>query len=81
MRPDKLPADDALRMARADPEVLAVYPGHEVPALEPEQTRSVLARAARDLPPSRTPSRSSRGRMYAARGEAVAGRGCSTCWT
>ncbi|MFC7644659.1 ABC transporter permease [Streptosporangium lutulentum] len=79
VRPDKLPAEDAARIARADPEVLAAYPGSEVSALEPEQTRSVLARA---LGTSAEPYPFSvvEGRMFAARGEAVAGQGCSTCW-
>ncbi|GAA3120959.1 FtsX-like permease family protein [Streptosporangium carneum] len=74
VRPDKLPAEDAARLARADPEVAAVYPGSEVSALEPEQTRSVLARA---LGTSAEPYPFSvvEGRMFAARGEAVAGQG------
>lgn len=72
--PDKLPAEDAARLAGADPEVAAVYPGSEVSALEPEQTRSVLARA---LGTSADPYPFSvvEGRMFAARGEAVAGQG------
>ncbi|WP_440098791.1 FtsX-like permease family protein [Streptosporangium sp. H16] len=74
VRPDKLPADDALRIARADPGVLTVYPGTEVPALEPEQTRSVLARAA-GTSAEPYPFSVVEGRMYAARGEAVAGQG------
>ncbi len=74
VRPDKLPAEDAARIARADPDVAAVYPGSEVSALEPEQTRSVLARA---LGTSAEPYPFSvvEGRMFAARGEAVAGQG------
>ncbi|AWS41065.1 ABC transporter permease [Streptosporangium sp. 'caverna'] len=74
VRPDKLPAEDAARIARADPQVLAVYPGSEVSALEPEQTRSVLARA---LGTSADPYPFSvvEGRMFTARGEAVAGQG------
>ncbi|MFI6452885.1 ABC transporter permease [Streptosporangium amethystogenes] len=74
VRPDKLSADEALRIARADPEVLAAYPGAEVLALEPEQTRSVLARAA-GTSAEPYPFSVVEGRMYAARGEAVAGQG------
>ncbi|MFF5211288.1 ABC transporter permease [Streptosporangium sp. NPDC000396] len=74
VHPDKLPAEDAARIARADPEVAAIYPGSEVSALEPEQTRSVLARA---LGTSAEPYPFSvvEGRLFAARGEAVAGQG------
>ncbi|GIH90017.1 hypothetical protein Psi01_06470 [Planobispora siamensis] len=74
VHPDGLPAEDAARLARADPDVRAVYPGSEVSALEPEQTRSVLARA---LGTSAEPYPFSvvEGRMFAARGEAVAGQG------
>ncbi|MDP9862486.1 MULTISPECIES: ABC transporter permease [Streptosporangium] len=74
VRPDKLPAEDAARIARADPEVRAVYPGSEVSALEPEQTRSVLARAV-GTSAQPYPFSVVEGRMFAGRGEAVAGQG------
>ncbi|MFJ2031215.1 ABC transporter permease [Streptosporangium sp. NPDC087985] len=74
LRPDKLSAGDAVRIARADPEVLAAYPGTEVSALEPEQTRSVLARAV-GTSAHPYPFSVVEGRMFAARGEAVAGQG------
>ncbi|GGS60865.1 hypothetical protein GCM10010156_19490 [Planobispora rosea] len=74
VHPGRLPAEVAARLAGADPDVAAVYPGAEVSALEPEQTRSVLARA---LGTSAEPYPFSvvEGRMFAARGEAVAGQG------
>ncbi|WP_433253113.1 FtsX-like permease family protein [Streptosporangium sp. CA-135522] len=72
--PDKLPAEDAARIAKADPDVLAVYPGSEVSALEPEQTRSVLARAV-GTSAQPYPFSVVEGRMFTGRGEAVAGQG------
>ncbi|GHH68904.1 hypothetical protein GCM10017673_18780 [Streptosporangium violaceochromogenes] len=74
VHPGRLPAEEAARLAEADPQVAAVYPGSEVSALEPEQTRSVQARA---LGTSATPYPFPvvEGRMFAARGEAVAGQG------
>ncbi|GAA4218946.1 putative ABC transport system permease protein [Streptosporangium album] len=74
LRPDKLSAGEAVRIAGADPEVLTAYPGTEVSALEPEQTRSVLARAV-GTSAHPYPFSVVEGRMFAARGEAVAGQG------
>ncbi|MFI6508318.1 FtsX-like permease family protein [Streptosporangium sp. NPDC050855] len=74
VRPAKVPAAEAVRIARADPDVLAAHPGAEVPALEPEQTRSVLARAV-GTSADPYPFSVVEGRMFAARGEAVAGQG------
>ncbi|WP_406318249.1 FtsX-like permease family protein [Streptosporangium sp. NBC_01639] len=74
LHPDKLSAEEAARIARADPEVLSAYPGTEVSALEPEQTRSVLARAV-GTSADPYPFSVVEGRMFAARGEAVAGQG------
>ncbi|WP_285773048.1 ABC transporter permease [Microtetraspora sp. NBRC 13810] len=72
--PGRLPSSEAERLINADPDVAAVYPGTEVDALEPEQTRTVLARAvgtsARPYPFVVV-----EGRPYADRGEAVAGQG------
>ncbi|MFF4411111.1 FtsX-like permease family protein [Streptosporangium sp. NPDC001559] len=74
VRSDRLPAEDVARLARADPDVAAVYPGSEVSALEPEQTRSVLVRAV-GTSADPYPFSVVEGRMFAARGEAVAGQG------
>ncbi|MEV4093402.1 ABC transporter permease [Streptosporangium saharense] len=74
VRSDRLPAEDVARVSRADPGVAAVYPGSEVSALEPEQTRSVLVRAV-GTSTDPYPFSVAEGRMFAARGEAVAGQG------
>ncbi|MGW5487046.1 ABC transporter permease [Streptosporangium sandarakinum] len=74
VHPDKLPAEEAARLAAADPQVRAVYPGAEVSALEPEQTRTVLARAL-GTSAEPYPFQVAEGRMFAARGEALAGQG------
>ncbi|MFD8527111.1 FtsX-like permease family protein [Streptosporangium canum] len=74
VRPDKLTPEDAARIVRADPEVQAAYPGSEVSALEPEQTRSVLARAV-GTSAQPYPFSVVEGRMFTGRGEAVAGQG------
>ncbi|GAA3154773.1 hypothetical protein GCM10010466_52150 [Planomonospora alba] len=74
VRPGRLTADAAARIARADPQVIAVHPGSEVSALEPEQTRSVLVRGL-GTSAAPYPLTVVEGRMFAARGEAVAGQG------
>ncbi|GAA2866034.1 hypothetical protein GCM10010517_25450 [Streptosporangium fragile] len=74
VRPGELSPGETLRITRADPQVLAVYPGSEVPVLEPEQTRSVLARAV-GTSAQPYPFAVVEGRMFAGRGEAVAGQG------
>ncbi|MFD0665732.1 FtsX-like permease family protein [Thermocatellispora tengchongensis] len=74
VRPGKLPAAEAERLIKADPGVAAYYPGSEVDALEPEQTRTVLARAI-GTSAQPYPFVAVEGRGYADRGEAVAGQG------
>ncbi|MCG5215955.1 FtsX-like permease family protein [Streptosporangium soli] len=74
VKPGRLPASDAERLIRADPGVTAFYPGTEVDALEPEQTRTVPARAI-GTSAEPYPFVVVDGRGYAERGEAVAGQG------
>ncbi|MFC4057398.1 FtsX-like permease family protein [Planomonospora corallina] len=74
VHPGRLAPAEAARLARADPQVAAVHPGSEVSALEPEQTRSVLVRAL-GTSAAPYPLTVVEGRMFAARGEAVAGQG------
>ncbi|WP_189239648.1 FtsX-like permease family protein [Planomonospora parontospora] len=74
VHPGRLTATEAARIARADPEVRSVHPGSEVSALEPRQTRSVLVRAL-GTSTAPYPLVVAEGRMFAARGEAVAGQG------
>ncbi|WP_245690850.1 ABC transporter permease [Sinosporangium album] len=74
VRQGALPSADTVRLAMADPRVTSVFPGTEVEALVPGQARTVLARA---LGTSAQPYPFSvvEGRMFAERGEAVAGQG------
>lgn len=74
VKPGRLPAAEAERIIDADPAVAAYYLGTEVDALEPEQTRTVLARAI-GTSAQPYPFVAVEGRTYADRGEAVAGQG------
>lgn len=74
VRPGGLSPVDVSRTTLADPDVVAVYPGTEVDALVPGQTRTVRARAigtVTDLYPFTVVE----GRLFRDRGEAVAGQG------
>ncbi|GLX00110.1 ABC transporter permease [Microtetraspora sp. NBRC 16547] len=74
VRPGELTADEALRRAAADSDVAAVYPGAELDALVPWQTRTVRTRAlGRSAAPY--PFHVVEGRIFRDRGEAVAGQG------
>lgn len=66
--------DDVRRRALADPGVAAAYPGAEVDALVPGQTRTVRARAL-GTSADPYPFHVVEGRMFRERGEAVAGQG------
>ncbi|WP_214106453.1 ABC transporter permease [Acrocarpospora catenulata] len=74
VRPGEMTAGEAERRAAADPDVAAVYPGVELDALVPWQTRTVRTRA---LGTSATPYpfHVVEGRMFRERYEAVAGQG------
>ncbi|GGK85573.1 hypothetical protein Sme01_38740 [Sphaerisporangium melleum] len=78
VRPGSVPATaDAGRpaeLALADPDVVAVFPGTEVDALVPGQTRTVRARAVGTVSDP-YPYSVVEGRMFRDRGEAVAGQG------
>jgi len=73
-RPGRLTAEEMRARVMADPDVVAAYPGAEVDALVPGQTRTVRTRA---LGTSRDPYPFpvAEGRMFRERGEAVAGQG------
>jgi putative ABC transport system permease protein len=83
VRPDKLTPQEALRIAEKDPGVEQVYPGSDVNALVPGLARSVRVRAIggsaqpfrRELRTPVYPFPVVEGRMYAEKGEAVAGQG------
>jgi putative ABC transport system permease protein len=74
VRPGNLPAGDANRLALADPDVVAAYPGTEVDALVPGQTRTVRTRALGTVSDP-YPYSVVEGRLFRDRGEAVAGQG------
>ncbi|GII75178.1 hypothetical protein Sru01_01600 [Sphaerisporangium rufum] len=73
-RPGAVPATSAGQVALADPDVLAAYPGSEVDALVPGQTRTVRARALGSVTDP-YPFSVVEGRLFRDRGEAVAGQG------
>ncbi|MFI6709929.1 ABC transporter permease [Nonomuraea sp. NPDC050478] len=75
VRPGKLEAAQAARLAGADRDVAAVYPGTDVNALAPGEGRSVRVRAVGGSASDRYPFPVVEGRMYAEPGEAVAGQG------
>ncbi|MEO3855203.1 FtsX-like permease family protein [Acrocarpospora sp. B8E8] len=74
VRPGDLTADEARVRAMADPAVAAVYPGVELDALAPGQTRTVRTRALGSST-APYPFHVAEGRMFRERGEAVAGQG------
>ncbi|SDQ93660.1 ABC transporter permease [Thermostaphylospora chromogena] len=74
VKSDRMPASEVERIIASDPGVARFYPGSEVAALEPEQTRSVLARAV-GTSTDPYPFQVLEGRIYSQRGEAVAGQG------
>lgn len=74
VRPDKLTPEEAKGLAQRDPAVQQVYPGAEVDALVPGEARSIRVRAIGGSA-SPYPFPVVEGRMYADRGEAVAGQG------
>ncbi|MEU7691731.1 FtsX-like permease family protein [Microbispora hainanensis] len=74
VRPAELTAEEARQRAMADPDVVAAYPGAELDALVPWQTRTVRTRAL-GLSSDPYPFPVVEGRMFADRGEAVAGQG------
>ncbi|MEZ0073920.1 putative ABC transport system permease protein [Planotetraspora sp. GP83] len=74
VRPGDLTAEEARARAMADPDVVAAYPGAELDALVPWQTRTVRTRAL-GLSADPYPFPVVEGRMFADRGEAVAGQG------
>ncbi|GII56416.1 hypothetical protein Pth03_48050 [Planotetraspora thailandica] len=74
VRPGDLTAQEALGRAMADPDVVTAYPGVELDALVPWQTRTVRTRAL-GLSGDPYPFPVVEGRMFRDRGEAVAGQG------
>jgi putative ABC transport system permease protein len=74
VRPGELTAEEARRRVTVDPDVLAAYPGAELDALVPWQTRTVRTRAL-GLSRDPYPFPVVEGRMFRDRGEAVAGQG------
>lgn len=74
VRPGELTAEEARRRVTADPGVLAAYPGAELDALVPWQTRTVRTRAL-GVSTAPYPFPVVEGRMFRDRGEAVAGQG------
>ncbi|MGW4640116.1 FtsX-like permease family protein [Sphaerisporangium sp. NPDC004334] len=74
VRPGSVPATDAGQRALADADVVAAYPGTEVDALVPGQTRTVRTRALGTVTDP-YPYSVVEGRLYRDRGEAVAGQG------
>ncbi|MEW9532775.1 FtsX-like permease family protein [Microbispora sp. NPDC049125] len=74
VRPGDLTAEEVRERAMADPDVVAAYPGAELDALVPWQTRTVRTRAlGQSADPYPFPV--VEGRMFAEHGEAVAGQG------
>ncbi|MEO3804272.1 FtsX-like permease family protein [Nonomuraea sp. B1E8] len=74
VRPGKLEASEAGRIAGRDKDVAAVYPGTDVNALAPGEARSVRVRAVGSSTEP-YPFPVVEGRRYARQGEAVAGQG------
>ncbi|MEO3809641.1 FtsX-like permease family protein [Sphaerisporangium sp. B11E5] len=74
VRPASLTSEEAQRLALADPDVVAAFPGAEVDALVPGQTRTVRARAYGTVSDP-YPFTVVDGRLFRDRGEAVAGQG------
>ncbi|GII82929.1 hypothetical protein Ssi03_09190 [Sphaerisporangium siamense] len=74
VRPGGLSSEAADRLTSADPDVVASYPGTEVDALVPGQTRTVRTRAL-GMASEPYPFSVVEGRPFRARGEAVAGQG------
>ncbi|MDH2428094.1 FtsX-like permease family protein [Sphaerisporangium sp. TRM90804] len=74
VRPGMMTSEDAHRVALADPDVVAAFPGTEVDALVPGQTRTVRARALGTVSDP-YPFAVVEGRLFRDRGEAVAGQG------
>ncbi|WP_239103571.1 FtsX-like permease family protein [Microbispora corallina] len=74
VRPGNLTAVEAHDRAMADPDVVAAYPGVELDALVPWQTRTVRARAL-GTSTEPYPFPVAEGRMFRDAGEAVAGQG------
>ncbi|GAA3836087.1 hypothetical protein GCM10022226_67380 [Sphaerisporangium flaviroseum] len=74
VRPGNLTSAVANQLALADPDVVSAYPGTEVDALVPGQTRTVRARAVGTITDP-YPYSVVEGRLYRDRGEAVAGQG------
>ncbi|GAA3471136.1 ABC transporter permease [Nonomuraea roseola] len=74
VRPVKLTPEEAKRAAQLDPGVHEVYPGADVDALVPGVARSIRVRAIGGSG-APYPFPVAEGRMYADRGEAVAGQG------
>nr|WP_225312120.1 FtsX-like permease family protein [Microbispora cellulosiformans] len=74
IRPGDMTAEEARQRVMADPDVVAAYPGAELDALVPWQTRTVRTRAL-GLSSDPYPFPVVEGRMFADRGEAVAGQG------
>jgi putative ABC transport system permease protein len=75
VRPGKLETEQAARLAEADRDVAAVYPGADVNALAPGEGRSVRVRAIGGSATGRYPFPVVEGRTYTEPGEAVAGQG------
>ncbi|MBO3744595.1 ABC transporter permease [Streptosporangiaceae bacterium NEAU-GS5] len=74
VRAGDLTSDEARRRAEADPDVVVAYPGAELDALVPWQTRTVRTRAL-GTSADPYPFPVVEGRMFHERGEAVAGQG------
>ncbi|WP_424529545.1 ABC transporter permease [Sphaerisporangium viridialbum] len=74
VRQGRLTSEEANRLALADADVVASYPGAEVDALVPGQTRTVRTRAIGTITDP-YPFSVVEGRPYRDRGEAVAGQG------
>ncbi|GAA0430459.1 hypothetical protein Acor_46140 [Acrocarpospora corrugata] len=74
VRPGNLTADETRLRALADPAVTAAYPGVDLDALVPWQTRTVRTRAL-GTSTAPYPFHVAEGRMFRERGEAVAGQG------
>ncbi|GGO14488.1 hypothetical protein GCM10010116_29200 [Microbispora rosea subsp. aerata] len=74
VRPGNLTAEETRDWAMADPDVVVAYPGAELDALVPGQTRTVRTRAL-GTSADPYPFPVVEGRMFRERGEAVAGQG------
>ncbi|MBP2705172.1 FtsX-like permease family protein [Microbispora sp. RL4-1S] len=74
VRPGDLTAAEVYERAMADPDVVAAYPGTELDALVPGQTRTVRTRAL-GTAGDPYPFPVAEGRMFRDQGEAVAGQG------